>query len=68
MPKGIFITWHCINIDKERKHTQKTPRHWSNGTQLSMQSQAAANGCSCHILPGGHCYADTLVKDNGNVN
>lgn len=68
MPKGIFITWHCINIDKGGKHAQKPPQHWSNGAQLWMQSEAAANGCPRHLLPGVHCYAETLVKDNGNVN
>lgn len=51
MPKGIFIIWHCINIDKGGKHTQKTPQHWPNGAQLQKRSQAAANGRSCHILP-----------------
>ena len=68
MPKGIFITWHCINIDKGGKHTHKTPQHLLNGSQLQMQSQTVANGCSCPILPGVHCYAEALVKDNENVN
>lgn len=40
---------------------------------LSIGQMALSYGCTARqqpmgVLPGVHCYAETLVKDNGNVN
>lgn len=58
----------ALTLTKE----ENTPRKPLGIGQMALNYRCEARhqpmGVPRRVLPGVHCYADTLVKDNGNVN